>query len=258
MSIWAEAGVFVSRLDAPALQDGTRYGRMLHNLGYRWVSIQIHNGLGIEEVTENALDAGWAQQVKGQGIHVGGWGVLQDHPEREANYADQLLYKWHLESYVADAEGPHKGDWPHGDAHRSDTFVRHFRKLRPRLPAALSTFGAASSPWVLGSTTDDDAGPMHFRCWHQAGFHFLPQAYLPEGSVYEPSTCIDHARRAGWELHRVHLTVGIYNGYQAASYVDKLKSAITVSSGGLSRGFSVFPGENATDTDLEMLAAAVA
>jgi hypothetical protein len=254
-SFWSKLGVWVWM---PERFDPHAFGMMLRDAGFRWVTVQTHNGLGVRPETKQALDAGWATKLSNTGIQVGSWGVLIDHPEREANLATQLAYRWHMAHYIADAEGPHKGDWKMddgtmGDQRRSDTFVKHFRRLRPAFPLGFTTFGAAPDPFVLGHTQNDDAGPMHFRCWAMAGARFIPQAYPNEfGPVYEPLACVQHAKRSHWPLSLTHMAIGVYAGWTGRDYIERMRQARAISNNVI-RGFSVYSAETVTDNDYQVI-----
>lgn len=244
---WKQAGVWCWR---PQDLDGERMATLMDLYGFGFVLVQIHNGLGHDDDAEQALTADWLRHFRGKGISIVGWGVLGDHPEREANYANERLHHFGLSAYVADAEGPHKGDWPGGDAHRSDVFCRVFRKLRPKAALGFTTFGAAPAPWVLGKVGDDSAGPMHFTPWWKAGAVLIPQAYPNEfGDVYEPKACVQHAIRANWPLSGVKLAVGNYNGWHAAEYVPRLKDAYHAGARRRCQGFTAYDAENMIDDD---------
>ena len=67
----------------------------------------------------------------------------------EAVLADLAVRRYGLDFFIADAESPYEQTKKlHGWA-RSKTFVNTFRSLEPTLPAALTTYGAATAPWVL-------------------------------------------------------------------------------------------------------------
>jgi hypothetical protein len=205
---WRTAGVLLVH---PERLEPVYYGRLLHKNAFRWCSVQIHNGLAVEGGVSEAFANGWVERVRAQGIQVGGWGVNLDQPEREAAVADSWIRRYRLAHYIADAEGPHKADWPGGDPGRSARFVAKFRELQPHLPAALTTFGAAEGDNSLGSCSDD-RGPFMYRPWLRAGFRLLPQAYLPTGESQAPSICYRQAAASGWPRSYVHVMVGNYDG----------------------------------------------
>lgn len=247
---WKTAGViieFPSRLINKA-GNFKNYAELLRAGRFKWVAVKIHDGTG--DSPEARLISGFANALRECGILVGGWGVLQTDPVADAYRANYELAKYKLSFYIADAEDPHKGDMVGGDQGRSDVFVARFRKLRPLMPAALTTYGAAGGEAPLGHVRDDNRGPMHFKCWYEAGFRFLPQAYPNQyGDVYELDRCIRHARNAGWPYSWVHLMIGSYGGWGFDDYKDRLITAINVESRRLSRGFSLFLGDYTNPDD---------
>jgi len=144
----------------------------------------------------------------------------------------QLIEEWGFAFYIADAEDPYKAD-AGGVFTRSQVFVDAFRARAPDLPAALSTYGAAPTPYVL---------PIDFAAWRRGGFDLLPQAYVNESELYRPDLTIAHAIRAGWEAGKVHPVVGVYRQYPAEAYLPLLKAA-------RSYGFSVYLADQMSDAD---------
>jgi hypothetical protein len=249
-TFWDGMGVWMHQ---PQQFDPDYFGRLLKQNGWTWVALKIHHRLNENTGdARTALDNGWAVTCAKHGIVVGGWGVNEDAPEREANLADKLCYRYKLKFYIADAEGPHKGDWPGGNQRRSDVFVKHFRKLRPRLPLGFSTFGAGSGDNLLGHCLDDNRGPMHFSPWYRAGAHFLPQAYPNEfGEVYEPVRCMRQAVDAKWPIVNVEPVIGIYSGWHAPDYAHRLIKTKELFPG--FKGFSSFTAESMREEDYEEL-----
>lgn len=245
-TLWDGLGVWMHQ---PQNFDPVYFGKLLKANRWAWVALKIHHQLN--ENTGDArlsLDGGWAAQCAAQGVTVGGWGVNENAPESEANLANRLGYHYQLRFYIADAEGPHKSDWPGGDAHRSDVFTRHFRKLRPRWPFGFSTFGAGEGENLLGDVEDDNRGPMHFSPWYRAGAHFLPQAYPNEfGYVYEPIRCVSQALAAKWPIARVHPVIGLYAGWHAEDYAGRLIA--TKRQFPALKGISAFSAESMREED---------
>ncbi len=211
-----------------------------------WLAVRLHDGL--TPVSE-LLKSGWIEPFRAAGIKVGGWGVLREAPEREANLASALLRKYALTFYLANAEAEYKID-AGGVRRRAYVFVRTFRALRPSLAAGLSTYGAASGDNIFGHTSDPNASVMDFASWYNAGFDLFPQAYENEDETYAPEQVARHSVNAGWPLTRVHPTIGIYEGARGdrsvADYLPALERA------GMS-GHNVYLGEHLTPEDLGML-----
>jgi hypothetical protein len=151
--------------------------------------------------------------------------------------------------YIADAEAEYKYTAPSGafDATaygRSKRFVAEFRKLMPKLPAALSTYGRA------------DLCDIDWAAWRDAGFVYMPQSYWNEFDIYQPSLCMSGAVKAGWAKDQVFPTIGIWGGGQrqyvsAADYVADLKKAGVV-------GFSFYVAESMALSEWDVFGPAIA
>jgi hypothetical protein len=238
-SLFDGAGVFV---DNPANLPGP-WGLVtqLEANHFTWVAFHVNNGL-----VQHDIPLDWLDVFREHGIAVGGWGYEDSKPLIEAVLADLAIRSYGLEFYIADAEAPYEQTKKLDGWARSKTFVDVFRSLEPTLPAALTTYGAATAPWVL---------PIDFAAWRNAGFDLLPQAYYNQFPMaYRPDMTVAHAQRAGWPLDRVHPVLGVYRHYAAANYIPLMADLGT-------RGFSVFLADQATAADyaaLEPLAAAAA
>jgi hypothetical protein len=104
-----------------------------------------------------------------------------------AALADLAVKQYHLDFYIADAEAPYTQTKKIKGWKRSRQFVNTFRWLEPTLPAALTTYGAAATPWVL---------PIDFAAWRNGSFDLLPQAYYNQfPRVYRPDMTVSHAER---------------------------------------------------------------
>jgi hypothetical protein len=202
---------------------------------FTWVALHVTNGLHQLDVSRQ-----WIDVLREHGLKVGGWGYEDEHPVIDAALADLAVRQNGLDFYIADAEAPYTQTKKiHGWA-RSKRFVDTFRWLEPNLPAALTTYGAALSPWVL---------PIDFASWRDGGFDLLPQAYYNQfPTVYRPDMTVAHAERAGWSIPQVHPVIGVYRKYPAANYVPLLEAAGTT-------GFSVWIGDQATSADYAALSA---
>jgi hypothetical protein len=201
---------------------------------FTWVAFHVHNGIGKQFGT----NAEWMSIMREHGLSVGLWGWEDAHPWLDANLAAFQVRISGADFYIADAEwdylfAKHTGAW-----YRSRIFASTFRQLEPNLPAAMTTFGAATPPWVL---------PIDFAAWRDNGFDLLPQAYFNQfPKVDRPDMTVAHALRAKWPISRVHPVIGVYRKYPAANYVPLLRQAGTT-------GYSVFIGDQATLADYQAL-----
>jgi hypothetical protein len=194
----------------------------------------VHNGVW----TQYATNEQWISVMRAHGLKVGLWGWEDSNAWLAAQLAAFQVRLSGADFYIADAEydyelKPHSGNW-----YRSRVFAQTFRRWEPNLPAAVTTFGAATPPWVL---------PIDFAAWRDNGFDLLPQAYYNQfPNVDRPDMTVAHALRAKWPLDRVHPVIGVYRHYAAANYVPLLQAAHTT-------GYSVFIGDQATPADYEAL-----
>ncbi len=226
------AGVFIDNLDnfpGPwALADE------LQAAHFTWVAFHVHNGVW----TQYATNAQWISVMRAHGLKVGLWGWEDSNAWLAAQLAAFQVRLAGADFYIADAEydyelAPHSGNW-----YRSRIFAQTFRQWEPDLPAAVTTFGAATPPWVL---------PIDFAAWRDNGFDLLPQAYYNQfPKVDRPDMTVAHALRAKWPLGRVHPVIGVYRNYPAASYVPLLEAARAT-------GYSVYIGDQATAADYQAL-----
>src|SRR4051812_2507242 len=153
---WKGAGV----LTADARRFTSARANLLAANRFRWVAIQLAIGLAPNRHDVTALDHGWAAGFRARGIRVCGWGGNGGRPVREAALAARLVARYRLNCWVADAETPYMGGDYGGDERRSAAFVAAFRKRLPTLPAALTTMGAATGPWVY---------PLDYTSWRRRG-----------------------------------------------------------------------------------------
>jgi hypothetical protein len=238
-SLFSGAGVF---LDNPGNLPGPGgLAAALEANHFTWVAFHVNNGL-----VQFDIPADWIQVLRAHGVAVGGWGYEDNQPFIEAVLADLAVRRYGLDFFIADAESPYEQTKRLHGWRRSKIFVDMFRSLEPTLPAALTTYGAATAPWVL---------PIDYASWRNAGFDLLPQAYYNQfPKADRPDMTVAHSLRAGWPLDRVHPVIGVYRQYAAANYVPLLTGLGT-------HGFSVFLADQATAADyaaLEPLAAAAA
>lgn len=237
---WDAAGAFVwheTDISPEAL------GEELRRAGFGWVALFVHDGLG-----EDPVEDDWVRRFRdASGLPVGGWGALRTQPVEEAALADSLLARYGLDFYVANAEAEFDAGGPDGQsgerAARSRAFVQAFRSLRPGLSAALSSYCRA------------DLHDLDWTAWADAGFAFLPQAYVNDfGSEATPEVCVRSSR--GWfPAGAVHPTIGMYPGVlaslRARRYARLLDEAGSV-------GFSVYLAETRmTATEWSALGSAI-
>ena len=226
---WQSAGAFVWN---PDNLDPTRLGQQMRANGFGWVAIRIQDGM-----TADQIDPTWiAQFKKASGLPVGGWGVLRDQPVQEAQLAGTVIGKLKLGFYIADAEAEYEYSNQSGHSAqrfgRSAVFVQAFRVVEPQLPAALSSYCRA------------DQHDIDWQTWRDAGFAFMPQAYVDQfGSAAAPVVC---AAGAGgfFAPGDVHPTLGTFLSSHPlpspTAYGQMLSLAGTV-------GFSLYLAENVPD-----------
>jgi hypothetical protein len=223
---WGGAGAFVlseGNIDPKTL------AQQLKANNFRWAAVILHDGM-----TTDPIDPSWIQRFRaaaGSSVLLGGWGVMRDQPEGEAALAAQLLDRYDLPFYVANAEMEYKysGDDGYSPERfgRSKRFVEAFRGRLPTMVAALSSFCHASRH-------DIDYAP-----WRDSGFDFLPQAYVNDfGSDFGPDKCAAAAAGA-FPMERVHPTLGTY----PSAYKVSAEQYVTMLSQSASTGFSLYIAE---------------
>jgi hypothetical protein len=218
--------------------------------GFTWIAMQGAQADGAgTPARRDDFTPEWVAKMKSLGFQVGVWNVLGSKPVEDARLAAARIQENDLDFFIADAEAAHKGDTG-GDPANSRAFTEEFRRLQPDTALALSSYAAANAPNLLGSVTDPHAGPMDYQAWYEAGAVFMPQVYPGEfGSVYSLANTLDHADRAGWDASRVKPTLGFHRGETPETYAD-LAAAGT-------NGFSVYLGENITDSSYWQRMAAI-
>lgn len=167
--------------------------------GYSWVAIQVND----RGVIHNPAIQLFVNIWRFYGYKVGGWGINHTDPVGDARDASDAIREYGLDFYIADAEAEYKAS--EGGWERSARFVSEYRRLRPSFPSALSSLGGSPEPWVMD---------INYKPWQEANFDFLPQAYWNDYLEYEPGSVLSHARRAGFNPLRVHLTYGLYPGHR--------------------------------------------
>lgn len=231
-TIFDHAGVFIDNVgDFPG---PTGLAAELEKDHFTWVAFHVHNGIW----DSYTIPQDWIDTMRAHGLKVGLWGWEDANPWLAAQLAVFQVRLTGADFYIADAEydyefSPHTGNWYH-----SRIFADTFRQYEPTLPAAMTTFGAATPPWVL---------PIDFKAWRNAGFDLLPQAYYNQfPKVDSPLATVQHAERAGWPITQVHPVIGVYHRYPAANYIPLLQRAGTT-------GYSVYLGDQATYADYDAL-----
>lgn len=228
---WSEAGAFVWHETDLSPEE---VGRQLRMNGFGWVALLLHDGLTVDPVEGDWI----ARFRKASGLPVGGWGVLRTAPAEEAALADDLLARYGLDFYIADAEAEYGYSGPDGQDperfRRSREFVEAFRALRPSFPAGLSSY------------CRPDEHDLDWAAWNAGGFVFLPQAYVNDfGPALAPTRCVEGAR-AFFPAGAIHPTIGMYAGRRGSlhgsRYARLLEQAGTV-------GFSVFLAETGMTPD---------
>jgi hypothetical protein len=201
-SVWDGRGIFTWDLTNPLVSDSTAFADRLKRNGFSWVAVWGHDAT--IKRNENYFRAGWLDAFRAAGLKVCAWGGLSTEPEAEAAVAMEVVRDWRFDCYIANAEDAYKTDNSGPEAwERSDRFVA---SLSLSVPVALSTYGAAYPPWNL-------AAVINYTPWRNAGYHLLPQAYWNVCSCYEPLWVIQHSLEAGWPLHLVHPTAGIFSDF---------------------------------------------
>lgn len=226
------AGVFID--DIGNFPGPTGLAEALQQAGFTWVAFHAHNGIYVTYPSNRE----WIDTMRAHGLAVGLWGWEDANPWLAAQLAVFQVRLTGADFYIADAEWDYERARHTAGWWRSRIFATTFRELEPTLPAALTTFGAAQSPWVL---------PIDYAAWRTTGFDLLPQAYYNQfPQVDRPDLTVAHAQRAGWPLARIHPVIGVYHGYPAARYVPLLRQAGT-------SGYSVFLADQATAADYQAL-----
>jgi hypothetical protein len=222
---WEAAGTFVWHADAV---DPTLLGRELRSNGFGWAVVFVNDG-----TSEAPVDPVWIERFRrASGLPLGGWGVLRDDPVHEADLARDLIRRYGLDFYVANAESAYEYSGANGPSGarsgRSRAFVDEFRQFEPDLPAGLASYCRPSRH------------DLDWKTWRRAGFVFLPEAYVNVlGPAVAPAVCVD-AAGGFFPAGRIHPIVGMYEGTSglgdAPTYARLLEQAGTV-------GFSVYLAE---------------
>lgn len=213
--------------------DPELFARTLLGSGFDWAVLRVHDGL-----VEDPIDPGWLDRYRrAGGPPLGGWGVLRERPEDEAALASRLLSAHGLAFYVANAEAEYSYSGDGGPSReryrRSGRFVQAFRSVAGNVPAGLSSYCRA------------DRHDLSWRTWRDAGFHFLPQAYVnTHGPDVSPESCVQSAA-AFFAPSAVHPTIGSYPGQYAVTPDDYVRMLARAGSD----GFSVYLAETGMTDD---------
>jgi hypothetical protein len=232
-----------------------------------WVACQCFDGDAPGVYKFQSVMGSWRDDIRALGMDFGVWGVHHNDPTSDAARAINQIDTWGPDFYIADAEAEYKTDTGGTRAH-SATFVNAFRATKPSFKAALTSYGGAYSPNVIGDCTNAAASVFDYKAWYDAGFHFHPQAYYNQNDVYDPLICVLHAQRANWPLSRVHIIVGIFSGgirtMHGADYVPLMRQTDALLpnfgqavSPQTTYGFSAFLGDQMIQQDFVDLGANV-
>jgi hypothetical protein len=211
----------------------------MRGAGFGWLALDLAH-----------FDADWVHRFQlASGLPVGGWSVLGDDAAADAQAAAQAVQQNGLAFYIADAESAY-GYTQNGNVtsdvayKRSRAFVATFRAAEPTLPVAVSSY------------CRPDQHDLDWSAWANAGFEFLPQAYVNDfGDRAAPAECVAGAAKWFTRAH-VHPTIGSYAGVlrgfvAPAEWIPLLRAAHTT-------GFSIYPAEvNMSPQDWQAYGAAL-
>jgi hypothetical protein len=245
-AIWKRAGVFVAFRGL----DPVQLGRTLKASNFSWAIVPLHD-------PAHLMDRLWIEQLRAQGILVGGWAYLGKEPEADAARYSRMLRDYGLSFFVANAEAEYKSDTG-GDYERSARFVKAFRALEPEMPAALSSYGYLGDWSKMGSAEDrTKMRVFDFAAWRDGDFRWLPQLYWQSYEEYEPVRAVQWAIAKGWPKDWIHPTIGLYDPdrggprrHTALEYVQKLQQVKTA-------GVSVYSANAIRDEDYRVLSQAI-
>jgi hypothetical protein len=222
---WDNAGAMVVH---PGDVDPAWLGKAMRDAGFGWLALDLGEGSALAPP-----DPSWIERFRSaSGLPVGGWSVLEDNPDQEAAAVVQLIGQAGLTFYIANAEQPYGYTDQSGTSGerygRSAQFVAAFRKVEPSLPAGVSSYCRA------------DQHDLDWMSWVQAGFVFLPQAYVNNfGEAAYPALCVSGAAKF-FPKARVHPTVGSFSG--TLGFVPPSRLVRLLARDGTT-GFSIYPAE---------------
>jgi CHAP domain len=206
---------------------------------FHYLLLKAHDGT-TEFAPNRSAMAAYRAAASRRSVFLGLWGYLRARTvagaEAEAELAAELVRRHGARFYVADAED----EYERTDEPVSRAFASTFRRLRPALPVALSSFGRI------------DLHPgIDWEAWRDNGFEFHPQAYECETSKLKPEACVEAAANV-WPLGAIRPTVGAYT-----SSTTKRRLSSEELAAGLRRvetkGFSVYRAGTASDGDYRAL-----
>jgi hypothetical protein len=190
-----------------------------YDIGFRWIIRQAQNDVQIQPFDLSA----W----RNVGFKTGVWGVTYD----AANFARD----GHALATQANQAGPN-------GAPCDLLLIDAEECLKNADPApliqALAAFKGPKGLSTLGAASGDNVFPINYKAFLDAGYDIYPQAYYGWALEYEPAHVIDHAKRAGIPLDRLHLTidssgenqpapVGLGRGVQAAEWVSLVQATVS-------------------------------
>lgn len=241
------------------------YVKLCKDLEFDYMAFKVLHDLTLQN--ETVLED-WINRTKAVGKKVILWNVCGTQPVEEAHALDEICDKYGTDGVFIDAEDPHMGHVG-GDPRRSKAFVDTWIALRPSTPRAWTTYAGTFPDNLLfhinleggriwdGSWHDKDGNPITWSTPHNgkafwdAGFDYFPQVYPNQyGEVFSPNTTIDHARRAGWSLNRLHFKIGLYGDtsfWTGQRYADSIRVNGT-------RGCCIFKATTANGDDLRAIA----
>jgi hypothetical protein len=222
---WDNAGAMVVH---PGDVDPAWLGKAMRDAGFGWLALDLGEGSALAPP-----DPSWIARFRlASGLPVGGWSVLEDNPDQEAAAVVQLIGQAGLSFYIANAEQPYGYTDQSGTSGerygRSARFVAAFRKSEPSLPGGVSSYCRA------------DQHDLDWNSWAQAGFVFLPQAYVNNfGEAANPALCVSGAAKF-FRKSQVHPTVGSFSG--TLGFVPPSRLVQLLARDGTT-GFSIYPAE---------------
>jgi len=204
--------------------------------GVTWVSLQIANPGAVGENVA-ALQSGWADRLREQGIKVGFWGVSYgENAATDARTHAQLTAQYEGDFFIANCEGAFQDG--QGDVSRNRAYAEAFQAEAARqgiggVPRALSSMGRVA---------------LDMKPWIDGGWDAMPQAYWNSYEHYQPSLCTKFYEDWGWPKGRIHPTIATYDSSSEgnarpksiAEYAADLKAAGTT-------GFSYYLPESYLD-----------
>ena len=190
------AGMFVASASAI---DPAALAAKCKAAGVTWVSLQIANP-GPVDANVQAMQNGWAQRLREQGIEVGFWGVSYSDAANDARTHARLTAQLGGDFFIANCEGSFQDG--QGDVGRNRAYVEAFADEATKqgigdVPRALSSMGRVA---------------LDMKPWIDGGWDAMPQAYWNSYEHYQPSLCVKFYEEWGWPKERIHPTIATYDG----------------------------------------------